>query len=46
MALKALMVIYDNGSFDHVFPMGIGALAAILKKEGHEITLWNQDMHH
>lgn len=46
MSLKVLFVIYDNGSYDHVFPMGFGALAAILKRDGHEITLWNQDMHH
>tara|TARA_B100000427_G_scaffold322269_1_gene324031 strand:- start:3811 stop:5550 length:1740 start_codon:yes stop_codon:yes gene_type:complete len=46
MALKILFPIYDNGSFDHVFPMGVGALAAILKRDGHEFELWNQDMHH
>ena len=46
MSLRVLFVIYDNGSFDHVFPMGYGAIGAILKRDGHEITLWNQDMHH
>jgi len=46
MALKVLFVVYDNGSFDHTFPMGFGALAAILKRDGHNITLWNQDQHH
>ena len=46
MALKVLFVVYDNGSYDHVFPMGFGAIGAILKKDGHEITVWNQDMHH
>ena len=46
MSLKVLFVVYDNGSYDHVFPMGIGALAAILKKEGHKYEVWNQDMHH
>ncbi|MDC0059782.1 B12-binding domain-containing radical SAM protein [Pelagibacteraceae bacterium] len=46
MSLKILFVVYDNGSYDNVFPMGFGALAGILKKDGHEITVWNQDMHH
>jgi radical SAM superfamily enzyme YgiQ (UPF0313 family) len=26
--------------------MGVGAIAAVLKRDGHEVTLWNQDMHH
>ena len=46
MSLKVLFVVYDNGSYDQVFPMGVGALAAILKKQGHEITCWHQDIHH
>ena len=46
MSLKILFVVYDNGSYDHIFPMGFGAIAAVLKRDGHEITLWNQDMHH
>ena len=44
--MRILMVVYDNGSYDHNFPMGLGAIAAILIKEGHEIEIWNQDMHH
>ena len=46
MALKVLFVVYDNGSYDNIFPMGVGALAAILKKEGHDISIWHQDIHH
>ena len=46
MSLKVLFVVYDNGSYDHIFPMGFGAIGAILKRDGHEITIWNQDMHH
>ena len=46
MSLKVLLVVYDNGSCDHIFPMGLGAIAAILKRDGHEITAWNQDKHH
>ena len=46
MSLRVLLVVYDNGSYDNVFPMGVGAIGAILKRDGHEITIWNQDMHH
>ena len=46
MSLKVLFVIYDNGSYDHAFPMGFGAIGAILKRDGYEIAVWNQDMHH
>ena len=46
MSLKVLFVVYDNGSYDHVFPMGVGALSAVLKRDGHEFEVWNQDMHH
>ena len=46
MASRVLFIVYDNGSYDQVFPMGVAALAAVLKKQGHEITLWNQDIHH
>ena len=46
MASKVLFVVYDNGSYDNEFPMGVGALAAVLKKQGHEISIWNQDIHH
>jgi len=46
MSLKVLLVSYDNGSYDHVFPMGLGAIAAILKRDGHDFDVWSQDMHH
>ena len=46
MSLKILFVVYDNGSYDNIFPMGFGAIGGVLKKDGHEITVWNQDLHH
>jgi radical SAM superfamily enzyme YgiQ (UPF0313 family) len=46
MKQKILFAVYDNGSYDHVFPMGFGALAAVLKRDGHEIVVWSQDMNH
>ena len=32
MSLKVLFAVYDNGSYDNTFPMGFGAIGAILKK--------------
>ena len=46
MSQRVLFVVYDNGSYDHVFPMGVGAIAGVLKRDGHEFSVWNQDMHH
>ena len=46
MSQKVLFVVYDNGSYDHIFPMGLGAIGSILLRDGHEFTVWNQDMHH
>ncbi len=46
MPQKILFAVYDNGSYDHIFPMGFGALAAVLKRDGHDIKVWSQDMNH
>jgi len=43
MASRMLFVIYDNGAYDQIFPMGVGALSAVLKAEGHELSFWHQD---
>ena len=39
MASRILFVVYDNGSYDNEFPMGVGALSAVLKEQGHEIKM-------
>lgn len=46
MSMKVLFVIYDNGSYDNIFPMGYGAIGGVLKRDGHKISVWNQDIHH
>ena len=46
MSLKVLCVVYDNGSYDNVFPMGYGALGGVLKRDGHQMSLWHQDLNH
>lgn len=44
--MKVLLVIYDNGSFIHWFPQGMAYIAAVLKKEGYEVEIYNQDKFH
>lgn len=46
MGLRICLVVYDNDDFIHVFPMGLGYISGALKKAGHEIVVWNQDLHH
>jgi radical SAM superfamily enzyme YgiQ (UPF0313 family) len=44
--MKVLLVVYDNDSYIHWFPQGLAYLAAVLRNEGHEIVIYNQDIHH
>lgn len=44
--MRILFVVYDNDSYIHWFPQGIGYLAAVLKKNGHDVVIYNQDYHH
>ncbi len=44
--MRVLLVIYDNGSFIHYFPIGMGYVAAVLRDNEHEVTIYNQDQHH
>ena len=44
--MKILFIIYDNGSYIHTFPHGIAYIAAVLKKKGHKVVIYSQDIHH
>jgi len=44
--MNILLIIYDNGSYASEFPLGMGYIAATLKKEGHKVTIYNQDVYH
>jgi anaerobic magnesium-protoporphyrin IX monomethyl ester cyclase len=44
--MKILLVVYDNDSYMHWFPQGLAYIAAVLKKRGDDIVIYNQDMHH
>ena len=44
--MRILLVLYDNFSFIQYFPQGLAYIATILRREGHEVELYNQDMYH
>jgi len=44
--MRVLLVVYDNGSYTHVFPMGLGYIAAVLEQQGHDVDVYSQDKHH
>jgi hypothetical protein len=44
--MRILLVVYDNGSHINTFPMGLAYISSILLREGHDVEIYNQDMHH
>ncbi len=44
--MRILLVVYDNDSYIHWFPLGLSYIAAVLIKNGHEVEIYNQDIHH
>lgn len=44
--MRILQIIYDNGAYNSIFPMGLSAIASVMLKEGHEVDVLCQDIHH
>ncbi len=44
--MRVLLVVYDNDSYIHWFPQGLAYIAAVLRRSGHEVVIYNQDIHH
>ncbi|MGD9823970.1 B12-binding domain-containing radical SAM protein [Desulfobacter sp.] len=44
--MRILLVVYDNDSYIHWFPQGLAYIAAVLKKDGYDVEIYNQDLHH
>lgn len=44
--MKVLLIVYDNDSYIHNFPMGLAYVASALRNAGHTITIYNQDVYH
>lgn len=43
---KVLFIVHDVYQDDNHFPLGIGYLAAVLKQEGFEVSIYCQDVFH
>jgi radical SAM superfamily enzyme YgiQ (UPF0313 family) len=43
---RVLLVVYDNESYIHWFPQGIASISAVLRQAGHQVVIYNQDVHH
>ena len=44
--MKVILVAYNNDSYISYFPLGIAYIAAVLRNNGHEVTIYNQDLYH
>ncbi|MDP2167691.1 MAG: radical SAM protein [Thermodesulfovibrionales bacterium] len=44
--MRVLLIVYDNDSYIHWFPQGLAYIAAVLRKNGIDVTVYNQDKHH
>lgn len=44
--MRVLLVVYDNGSYIHWFPMGLAYIATALRDAGHDVHIYNQDVYH
>ena len=44
--MRVLLVVYDNDSFIHWFPQGLAYIAAVVRKAGHDVEIYNHDVHH
>jgi len=44
--MKVLLVVYDNDSYIHWFPLGTAYVASALRNEGNEVVIYNKDVYH
>ena len=44
--MRVLLVVYDNDSHLNLFPLSMGYVSGMLKSGGHEVVIYNQDVHH
>jgi len=44
--MRILLVVYDNDSYTSWFPLNMGYLASAILNAGHEVEIYNQDLHH
>jgi radical SAM superfamily enzyme YgiQ (UPF0313 family) len=44
--MRCLLIVLDNESYIHYFPLATAYIASVLRKAGHDVTIYNQDMNH
>jgi anaerobic magnesium-protoporphyrin IX monomethyl ester cyclase len=44
--MRALLVVHDNESYIGHFPFALSYIASILRREGIDVEIWSQDLHH
>ena len=44
--MRVLLVVYDNDSYIHWFPMGPAYIATALRNAGHHVAIYSQDQRH
>ena len=44
--MKILFVVLDNENYIPHFPLGIAYLSSVLKRKGHQVDIFSQDVHH
>ena len=44
--MRILLISKDTDQYTNWFPQGLAYLAAVLLKEGYDVEIYNQDMHH
>jgi anaerobic magnesium-protoporphyrin IX monomethyl ester cyclase len=44
--MKILLIIYDNDSYISWFPQSSALIAKVCLNEGHQVEIYNQDIHH
>ena len=44
--MKILLIAYDNESYIHYFSHGIAYIASVVRKEGYDVRIYNQDVYH
>ena len=44
--MKILLIAYDHDAYTTWFPHGLAYIAAVLRKAGHEVSVYSQDQYH
>lgn len=44
--MKILLIVYDNDSYISWFPHGLAYISSYLKKDGHDVEVYSQDVYH